>query len=62
MNISTYKLILGNEVSVFSNNDAVAFETNNPMYLNSIPATITNNSTLLGGANISKTINNTGVG
>ncbi|MDD2892143.1 MAG: hypothetical protein PHQ95_04205, partial [Candidatus Gracilibacteria bacterium] len=62
MNISTYKLIVGNEVSVFSNNDAVAFETNNPMYLNSIPATITNNSPLLSGANASKTINNIGVG
>lgn len=57
MNISLFRLIIGNQVPIFSNNDRIAFETNNPMYLENKVATVTNHSSLLSGGTVSKTIN-----
>jgi hypothetical protein len=62
IDINAFKLILGHQVPVFDPQDVVAFETNTPMYLQNKIATITNSSSLIQGANVSKMISNIGVG
>ncbi|PJC56657.1 hypothetical protein CO024_01880 [Candidatus Gracilibacteria bacterium CG_4_9_14_0_2_um_filter_38_7] len=61
ININAYRLIIGDQVPVFSVGDSIVFETTTPMYLQNKTATITNNSSLINGTTISKTINN-GIG
>lgn len=63
IDINAFKLIIGNQVPVFSASDSVAFETTNPMYLENKTATITNRTpSLIRGTTVSKIIPDTGIG
>lgn len=57
-----YKMIIGNQVPVFSSSDTIFFETNNPIYLNNKTATVTNKTPLITGTTVSKNGITGGVG